>query len=101
MHPNENSSGGSKREGFFRTLSHAEKGIVFISLVILYWLIGGFGDAWRSTDFRFVVGAVIALWLRPDPEGTLRQVSFHGIAVFFGCVLMLWAVVMTLLLRDL
>ncbi|KAF0180155.1 MAG: hypothetical protein FD161_933 [Limisphaerales bacterium] len=90
-----NQGGDRQRDGFFRTLTQVEKAVVFASLLILFWLIGGFD--WSSTSLRFVFGAVIALWLRPEPIGTFRRVSFHGIAVFFGCVLMLWAVVMTML----
>lgn len=101
MDPEADQSAVEQRSRFLRPLEQKERFIVFAALLMLYWLIGGFEDSFTSTDARFVVGAVVALWLRPDPIGTFRQVSFEGIAVLFGCLLMGWAVVMTLLLRDL
>jgi len=103
MNPGANQGDGPRREPFLRPPTPVEKLVVFASLLILFWLIGGFeyahGSGLRSS-VRFVVGAAIALWLRPEPIGTFRQVSFHGLAVLLGSLLMLWSVVLTLFLRE-
>lgn len=104
MNSGANQGDDPQRKPFFRPLATVEKMVVFASLLILFWLIGGFeyshGYGFSRTSVRFVVGAAVALWLRPEPIGTFRQVSFHGLAVLLGSLLMLWSVVMTLFLRE-
>ena len=95
-----NHSGEPQRARFFRPLKPAEKVVVFVVLVFLFWLASGFEYRWRRTAITFVLGAVIALWVRPEPVGVLRSISFHGFAVLLGCLMMIWAMVLTLLLRD-
>lgn len=74
----ETNQGGPRRESFFRPLTQVEKAVVFAALMILFWLISGFNSGGWWVRSRFVIGAVVALWLGPEPIGTFRQVSFHG-----------------------
>lgn len=103
MNSGANQGDGPRRKPFLRPLTTVEKLVVFAALLLLFWLTGGFEYSHGyglSGGVRFVVGAAIALWLRPEPIGTFRQVSFHGLAVLLGSLLMLWSVGMTLFLRE-
>ena len=100
MDPEANQSDDPKRTVFIRPLKPAEKAVVFVALVFLFSLASGFEYRWRRTAITFVLGAVIALWVRPEPVGVLCSMSYHGYAILLGCLMMIWAMVMTLLLRD-
>ena len=90
-------------DGFFRPLKPAQKVVLFVALLTLFWALGGFelnGRRELGRVLLFVVGAVFALWVRPEPVGTLRQIRFDAFIILLGCLAMLWALAMMLLTRD-
>lgn len=48
----------------------------------------------------YVLGAACALWGGGEPVGTLRPISMRPLSIALGSAAMIWAIVMTLLLRE-
>ena len=102
MNSGANQGDGPQREGFFRPLTRMEKVVVFVSLLILFWLLGGFDveQLRRRHAITFVVGAVLAVWVRPEPVGLLQPVRFDAFPILLGSLMMVWVVAILLLTRD-